>query len=134
VKGVASLIATLHDFTVASPLAQVITRLTAVKSVPATAVLLAVLQRTLAAPSDPPVRLTTIVLTPRFSTAPDVAEDNDIVPADALARAVAPLPRLAPKKMASAAIVENTIRCECIRSPQILFGEQLRSWDENSGG
>jgi hypothetical protein len=73
-------------------------------------VLLAVLQSTLAAPSDPPVRFTAIVLTPRFSTAPAVAEDNDIVPADVLAAFAAALPlRLAPKKINHREINGRTI-------------------------
>jgi hypothetical protein len=95
-------------------------------------VLLAVLQSTLAAPSDPPVRFTAIVLTPRFSTAPAVAEDNDIVPVDAvpLARAAVPLPRLAPEIITSAAIMENSIRCECTVNLRILLDEQLRSQDK----
>jgi hypothetical protein len=84
-------------------------------------VLLAVLQSTLAAPSDPPMRFTPIRLTPRFCTAPAVAEDIDIVPVDALtlARAAAPPLRLAPKKIDDReindrAIGGNAFRCECI--------------------
>jgi hypothetical protein len=39
----------------------------------------------------------------------------------AAARAAAPLLRLAPKKITDRAMTENTIRRECIRSPQNLF-------------
>src|SRR5882724_1451913 len=123
---------TLHHLSAASPLAQVTTRFTAVKSFPATAVPFTVVQRTLAAPTDPPLRFTAINLTPKFCSAPPVAHDIDRVPV--AARAAAPLLRLAPRKITDRAIAENTIRRECIRSPQILFDEQLRSRDVISGG
>jgi hypothetical protein len=69
-----------------------------------------VLQSTLAAPSDPPVRSTPIVLTPRFSTAPAVAEDIDIVPADVPAAFAAEPPlKVAPKKDNARDISETKI-------------------------
>jgi hypothetical protein len=89
---------------------------TAVKSLPAAAVPLTVWQRTLAAPCDPPRRLTAINLTPRFCSAPAVAQDIDIVPVDA-ARAAAPPLRLAAQEINNTETEKNTVRCECIRSP-----------------
>jgi hypothetical protein len=52
----------------------------AMKSFPATAVLLTVVQRTLAAPLAPPRRLIAIALTPKFCSAPTVPHDIDMVP------------------------------------------------------
>jgi hypothetical protein len=53
------------------------------------------------------------------------------VAADVLAAvfAAAPPLTLAPIEISSAAIVENSIRCESIRSPQVLLGEQAGSRD-----
>jgi hypothetical protein len=92
-----------------------------VKSFPATAVPLTVLQCTLAAPSDPPLRFTAISLTPKFCSAPADAQDIDIVPVAVAARTAAPPLRLAPKKISDRDISDKTIagnafRRECIRS------------------
>ena len=57
-KGIALLIATVNVLAAVSPSAHFRVPLVAVKSVPATAVQLAVLYATLAAPLEPPVRLT----------------------------------------------------------------------------
>src|SRR5260370_37152955 len=112
---------TLHHLSAESPLAQVTTLLTAVKSFPATAVPLTVLQCTLAAPSDPPLRFTAISLTPKFCSAPAVAQDIEIVPFAVSARAAAQPLRLAPKKINDwkindRTIAENAFRHECILS------------------
>jgi hypothetical protein len=80
-----------------------------------------------------PVSRTALALSVRGPLVP--VQDNAVgVLSGALAATVADwaaLPRPAPKKITNAAMRENTIRCECIRSPQILFDEQLRSGDEN---
>src|ERR1700723_2585665 len=123
---------TLHHLSAASPFAQVTTRFNAVKSFPATAVPLTVVQSTLAAPLAPPRRFTAISRTPKFCSAPAVGHDMPSVPV--AARAAAPLLRLAPKKINDRAITENTMRRESIHSPQICFDEQLRSRIEISGG
>jgi hypothetical protein len=81
-----------------------------------------VVQRTLAAPLDPPRRFTAIVRTPRFCSAPALLEDIEIVP---VAAAAANAVQLVPKQNSSAESKGNMSRRECMRSPfRSLFCEQ----------
>jgi outer membrane receptor protein involved in Fe transport len=109
VKGVASLMVTLQSWSAPLPLAQVRTLFMAVKSFPATAVLLTVVQRTLAAPLAPPLRLTAIALTPKFCSAPTVPHDIDMVPVAVPAAKAADPVKLIPKQTSSDTKQNNSL-------------------------
>src|ERR1700730_11084902 len=79
-NGEALLTATANVFAAASPSAHFNVPVVVVKSVPATAVPLVVLYATLAAPLEPPVRLTVTVIEPAFCATAYVDEDSSRLP------------------------------------------------------
>jgi hypothetical protein len=113
-EGTASIIVTEQPLGAASPFAHCTVLLTKVKSLPATAVPFTAVQVALAAPLEPPVRITVKLLVCGFCTVAAVAAGNVMAPVEVVAAPAAAALRFATRQVMVAIKVAGA-RCNNIK-------------------